>query len=258
MEEKFVSTEKIIETLKSAVAKREVFPVLAGSALKNIGVQNLLNYIAELIPAPIKGNNEFKGLIFKIQSLPNIGLVYYVRVYSGTLSKGSQIYNLTSGKRFRVNRIMKIHVISVTDLPVADYGSIIAVTGIEGVTGDTISTLNGVEKLYPIIELEPVISISIGTKSNSTADYEKLINTLKIMSLQDPSLKFETKEVAGVRQQIISGMGELHLQIIVDMIKSNYGIDVIASEPKVEYKSTFINKKEISYTFKRQTGGSGL
>lgn len=254
-----IDTDIIIKTLNSTIAQRKVFPVLAGSALKNIGVQNLLNYVSILIPEP-KSNpiQVMQGIVFKIQVLPTIGLVYYIRLYSGTLRKGDQVYNLTTGKRFRISRIMKIHVVNMTDLQEVESGSIVALSGLECTTGDTISSSPSAEKLYPIIKPEPVISVSLNTKSNSSAEFEKLIDVLRLMCLQDPSLHFETKDIGGVRQQIISGMGELHLQIVVDLIKTNHGIDVEASEPKVEYKSTFLKPREISYVFKRQTGGSGL
>ena len=199
-----------------------------------------------------------KALIFKIQKLPSLGLIYYLRVYSGVLSKGEQLFNLSTLKKFRINRIMKMHVTHVEDQDSAVPGNIIAVTGIVGVTGDTLSSKSDDDPLYPIAKPENVVSISIKPTKNSPTEYEKIANALKLMVLQDPSLSYTMKEVGNLKEQIISGMGELHLQIVADILKEEHKLDLTISDPKVEYKSTLSKSKDVVYTFKSQTGGSGL
>ena len=249
--------ELIKEVMRNGLKARQLFPVLSGSALKNIGVQPMLDHVAEIFPSPasIEGS-EAKALLFKIQKLPNIGLLYYLKIYSGNLLKGDRLYNLTLGKRFRINRIVRMHAISLEDLETAGAGDIVGVIGLEGGrTGDTLASNLRSEKLFPIEVPDSVISVAVFPESKSNSDIEKMNSALRFLTLQDPSLKILEQ---ADQQKVISGMGELHLQVAVATLEEICNFKILTSSPKVEYRSTFKSSRDITYTYKKQSGGSGL
>jgi elongation factor G len=277
--EKYLAGEEITEDELRGALRREtialkIVPVLAGSAFKNKGVQPLLDAVVDYLPSPLdvssvvginpKSNKEeerkpdakdpFSGLVFKIMADKHIGQLSFVRIYSGTLKSGSYTLNSTRGSKERVGRIMRMHANKREDIEQASAGEIVAVAGLKQVTtGDTIC-----EESRPIIleALEfpaPVISQAIEPKTRP--DQEKLSLGLQRLAAEDPSFKVNTDQETG--QTIISGMGELHLEIIVDRLKREFGVDANVGRPQVAYRETIRKQAEGVGKFIRQTGGRG-
>src|SRR5262249_13369795 len=269
-----ISAEEIRAALRRETIALKLVPVVAGSAFKNKGVQPLLDSVIDYLPSPLdvpsviginpKKNQEeerkpdakdpFSGLVFKIMADKHVGQLSFVRIYSGTLKSGSYTLNSTRGSKERVGRIMRMHANKREDIDQASAGEIVAIAGLKQVTtGDTIC-----EESRPIVleALEfpaPVISQAIEPKTRP--DQEKLSLGLQRLAAEDPSFKVSTDQETG--QTIISGMGELHLEIIVDRLKREFGVDANVGRPQVAYRETITKLGEGVGKFIRQTGGRG-
>ncbi|MDE3080107.1 MAG: elongation factor G, partial [Paracoccaceae bacterium] len=253
------------------------FPVLAGSAFKNKGVQPLLNAVIDFLPAPIdvpvlKGfspddeseernierpasdDAPFSSLAFKIMNDPFVGSLTFTRIYSGSLKKGDSMMNSTKGKRERVGRMMMMHAINREEIEEAFAGDIIALAGLkETTTGDTLCDPSKPVVLETMTFPEPVIEIAVEPKSK--ADQEKMGIALARLAAEDPSFRVETNFESG--QTIMKGMGELHLDILVDRMKREFKVEANIGAPQVAYRETISREAEIDYTHKKQTGGTG-
>jgi elongation factor G len=266
--------ETLRRLVRLAVQKRAFHPVLCGSAFKNKGVQPLLDAVVDYLPTPIdrgaiKGidvkteepierqpsdSEPFSMLAFKIMDDPFVGTITFCRVYSGSVETGSSILNSTRDKKERVGRMLLMHANNREDIKEAYAGDIVALAGLKDVrTGDTLcDTLKPVilEKMeFP----EPVIEIAIEPKSK--ADQEKLGIALSKLAAEDPSFRVSTDQESG--QTILKGMGELHLDIKVDILRRTYKVDANIGAPQVAYREKITKKTEIDYTHKKQTGGTG-
>ena len=276
--EKYIEGESISEleirsALRAATIEAKIVPVLCGSALKNKGVQPLLNAIVEYLPSPmdIEGtqgidaktkediqvtheNKDFSALVFKAVADPFIGRLVYFRVYSGELKTGDSIYNSSTGKRERVGRIVRMHAQAREDMNIVKSGDIAALVGAKNATtGDTLSSPDSPIILENINFPDPVMSISIEPKTK--VDQEKLTDALIKLADEDPTLKINFD--SEVNQTLISGMGELHLEIIVDRMKREYKVEANIGKPKVAYRETITRKIEDEGKFIRQSGGHG-
>ena len=253
------------------------FPVLGGSAFKNKGVQPLLNAVIDFLPAPIdvpvlKGfspddeeevrnierapadDAPFAALAFKIMNDPFVGSLTFTRIYSGILKKGDQIVNTTKGKRERIGRMMMMHSIQREEIEEAFAGDIIALAGLkETTTGDTLSDSSKQVVLETMSFPDPVIEIAVEPKTK--ADQEKMGLALARLAAEDPSFRVETDFESG--QTIMKGMGELHLDILVDRMKREFKVEANIGAPQVAYRETISHMAEIDYTHKKQTGGTG-
>ena len=253
------------------------FPVTAGSSFKNKGVQPLLNAVIDYLPAPTdvpdlmgfspddeseernivrKADDAepFSALAFKIMNDPFVGSLTFTRIYSGTLKKGDQMLNSTKGKRERVGRMMMMHAINREEIEEAFAGDIIALAGLKDTTtGDTLCDPNKPVVLETMTFPEPVIEIAVEPKSK--ADQEKMGLALQRLSAEDPSFRVETDLESG--QTIMKGMGELHLDILVDRMKREFKVEANIGAPQVAYRETISQPAEIDYTHKKQTGGTG-
>ncbi|WP_370224294.1 elongation factor G [Pararhodobacter marinus] len=263
--------------LRKGTLSLSFFPVLGGSAFKNKGVQPLLNAVIDLLPAPIdvpllKGfspddeteernierpaddSAPFSALAFKIMNDPFVGSLTFTRIYSGVLKKGDQIMNTTKGKRERIGRMMMMHAINREEIDEAFAGDIIALAGLkETTTGDTLSDAQKQVVLETMSFPEPVIEIAVEPKSK--ADQEKMGLALARLAAEDPSFRVETNFESG--QTIMKGMGELHLDILVDRMKREFKVEANIGAPQVAYRETISHPAEVDYTHKKQTGGTG-
>jgi elongation factor G len=252
-------------------------PVAAGSAFKNKGVQPLLNAVIDFLPSPLDvpaymgfapgDENEerniprsaddeqpFAALAFKIMNDPFVGSLTFTRIYSGVLKKGDQLSNSTKGKRERVGRMMMMHAISREEIEEAFAGDIIALAGLkETTTGDTLCDPSKPVVLETMTFPEPVIEIAVEPKTKN--DQEKMSQGLARLAAEDPSFRVETDLESG--QTIMKGMGELHLDILVDRLKREFKVEANIGAPQVAYRETISHEIEHSYTHKKQSGGSG-
>jgi elongation factor G len=252
----------------------KIIPVLCGSAFRNKGVQPLLDAVIEYLPSPLdippvkgidpdsqqsderpaKDDAPFSALAFKIMTDPFVGTLSFFRVYSGSLTAGSSVYNSTKGKRERIGRLLKMHANKREEIKEVYAGDIAAGVGLRtATTGDTLCDENEPIILESIEFPEPVISIAIEPKSK--ADQEKLGLSLQKLAAEDPSFRVRTDEETG--QTIISGMGELHLEIIVDRLLREFNVGANVGKPQVAYKETVRKAVEQQGKFIRQTGGRG-
>jgi elongation factor G len=270
--------EPDIENLKKCIRKGTVsakfVPVLCGSAFKNKGVQPLLDAVVDFLPSPldigaIKGETldgdkelirnpsdeePFCGLAFKIMTDPFVGSLTFVRVYSGTLDAGSYVMNSVKDEKERAGRMLAMHANSREDIKEARTGDIIALCGLKNTTtGDTICDPSKPIILERIIFPEPVIEVAVEPKTK--ADQEKMGLALARLAAEDPSFRVSTDYESG--QTIIKGMGELHLDIIVDRMKREFKVEANVGAPQVAYRETITKKAEVDYTHKKQTGGAG-
>lgn len=269
-----ISNSELKETLRKAVIAYKVIPIYCGTSLRNKGVQPVLDAIVDYLPSPldlgtIKGidpktgkegtrklndDEKFSALAFKIQLDPHVGKITYSRIYSGSLQSGSYIYNVNKGKQERVSRILLMHANQREEIDKAYAGEIVALVGPkETSTGDTLADQQSPILLEKIIFPEPVISLAIEPKTK--ADQEKLSYTLQRLSEEDPTFKVKVNHETG--QTIMSGMGELHLEILVDRMRREMGMDVNVGKPQVAYKETITNKVEQEAKYIKQTGGHG-
>ena len=274
LEEKEITVEELQQALRKAVLAYRLIPVFAGSALKNKGVQLLLDAVCYYLPSPldrppVEGINPatgeaivrsadeegpFAALVFKIASDPYVGSLDYFRVYSGKLVKGSYVLNTRSGKKERIGRIMKVFANKREELETIAAGQIGATVGLKDVkTGDTICDLEHPIVLEQINFPEAVISIRVEPKTQ--VDQVKLDDSLKKLSDEDPTFKVKQDRETG--ETIISGMGELHLEIIVDRLKRDFGLEVNVGRPEVAYRETITQEIEAQGKYIHQSGGRG-
>ena len=278
--EKFFAEEEIsVNELKSALRKAvidyKLVPVFAGSSLKNTGIQPLLDAVVEYLPSPtdidhieghVPGNEEekvqrrlvpeekFCGLAFKIQTDPHVGKLTYFRVYSGSIKAGSYVYNSSKDIKERVGRLLLMHANDREEVSEAQAGEIIAVVGLKDTkTGDTLSDENNKMILEGITFADPVISLAIEPKTKS--DQEKMGMALAKLSEEDPTFSIEVDHETG--QTIIGGMGELHLDIIVDRMKREFKVDANVGKPQVAYRETITQTAEGEGKYIKQSGGRG-
>jgi elongation factor G len=269
-----LTTDEIRQALRARTIRGEIVPALCGSAFKNKGVQAMLDAVIEYLPAPdevkaISGMLEdgetvierkssddepFAALAFKIATDPYVGTLTFFRVYSGVLSSGDAIYNSVKGKRERVGRMVQMHANDRTEIKEVRAGDIAAAVGLKDVTtGDTLCDLNKPVVLERMEFPEPVISVAVEPKSKP--DQEKMGVALGKLAQEDPSFRVKTDEESG--QTIISGMGELHLDIIVDRMRREFGVEANIGKPQVAYRETIRKKVEVEGKFVRQSGGRG-
>ena len=278
MEKFFETGELSPEEMKAAIRKgtlaMKINPVLCGSSYKNRGVQHLLDAIVDYLPSPIdvdhvKGVNPdtdveeirktddeepFAGLAFKMVADPFVGKLAYFRVYSGTLSAGSYVYNATKGKKERVGRLLLMHANHREEIDKIYSGDICAIVGLkETTTGDTLCDENHPIILEKMEFPEPVIQVAIEPKTK--AGQEKMTLALLKLAEEDPTFKFYTDKETG--QTIIAGMGELHLEIIVDRLLREFKVEATVGKPQVSYKETFRKAVDAEGMYKRQSGGKG-
>ena len=269
-----ITPDEIVSALRKITIEMKGTPVLCGSAFKNKGVQQLLDAVISYLPSPLDvpdvvgispGSKEetirkcsddepFSALAFKIMTDPFVGQLTFFRVYSGKVEAGSYVYNSTRQSRERIGRILRMHADKREDIKEVYSGDIAAAVGLKNtLTGDTLSDENNPVLLEVIEFPDPVISVAIEPKTKG--DQEKLALSLGRLSQEDPSLRVSTDEETG--QTIISGMGELHLEIIVDRLKREFKVDANVGKPQVAYRETITQKVEIEGKYIRQTGGRG-
>ncbi|WP_318357997.1 elongation factor G [Enterobacter sp.] len=269
-----LSEADIIAGLRARTVAGEIQPMLCGSAFKNKGVQRMLDAVVELMPSPldipsIKGVGEkgetierhaddsepFSALAFKLMTDPYVGQLTFIRVYSGVLKKGDSVYNPVKGKKERIGRIVQMQANDRLEVDELRAGDIAACVGLKDVTtGDTLTDPSAIITLERMEFPEPVISLAIEPKTK--ADQEKMGIALQRLASEDPSFRLHTDEESG--QTIISGMGELHLEIIVDRMKREFSVDANIGRPQVTYRETLRKTvKEVEGKFVRQSGGKG-
>jgi len=276
--EKFLNGEKISsDELRASIRRSTIalklVPVLAGSAFKNKGIQPLLDAVVDYLPSPLdvppvegttandevvlrraRDDEPFSALAFKIMSDPFVGHVTYIRVYSGVLKAGSYVYNSTKSTRERVGRLLRMHANKREEIEAIYAGDIAACVGLKSVTtGDTLCDEGNAVVLENIEFPAPVISVAIEPKTK--ADQDKLGNAMQRLAQEDPTFRVHSDEDTG--QTIISGMGELHLEIIVDRMMREFGVQATVGRPQVAYRETIRKKAEAEGKYIRQTGGRG-
>jgi elongation factor G len=264
-----------MQALRHGTIANEIVPVLCGSAFKNKGVQPMLDAVVDFLPAPtdlppIKGMDKkgieeleraaddkepFSALAFKIMSDPHVGKLTYFRVYSGSLETGSYVYNSTKDRKERIGRILRMHANAREDVDGVFTGDIVAAIGLKGTTtGDTLTDDKNPIVLEAIEFPEPVIHVAVEPKTKS--DQDKLSKALQSLSEEDPTFRVRTDEETG--QTVISGQGELHLEVIVDRMLREFKVDATVGKPQVAYRETITQKVEkVVYRHVKQTGGSG-
>jgi elongation factor G len=273
LEDGDLNESHIIEGLRAGTLANDIVPCLCGTAFKNKGVQALLDTVIHLMPSPldvpaIKGINEdesegvrnsddnepFAALAFKIATDPYVGTLTFFRVYSGVLHSGDTVYNPVKSKKERVGRILQMHSNSREEIKEVRAGDIAAAVGLKDVTtGETLCALDNVITLERMEFPDPVISVAVEPKTK--ADQEKMGIALSKLAQEDPSFRVHTDEESG--QTIISGMGELHLDIIVDRMKREFKVEANVGRPQVAYRETIRKAVEAEGKFVRQSGGRG-
>ena len=270
--------EPSIDDIKRCIRKGTIaldfFPTYCGSAFKNKGIQLVLDAVVDYLPSPtevqpqpevdaegnetgqfaiVDPNKPLRALTFKVMD-DRFGALYFTRIYSGKLEKGMTVLNTATGKTERIGRMVEMHADSREEISSAQAGDIIAIVGLKNVqTGHTLCDPNNPATLEPMVFPDPVISIAIRPKDKSAS--EKMGIALSKMMAEDPSFRVETDEDSG--ETIIKGMGELHLDIKVDILRRTHGVDVEVGKPQVAYRETITQRVEDSYTHKKQSGGSG-
>jgi elongation factor G len=270
------SEEQLVAAIRRATIAGGITPVLCGSAFKNKGVQPMLDAIVDYLPSPVdippvKGhevNNEeqvvlrkadpsepFAALAFKIMSDQHLGKLTYIRIYSGTLESGSNVLNSTKGRRERIGKIYQMHANKREERPTAVAGQIVAVMGLKDTsTGDTLSDPAKQVILESMTFPAPVIHVAIEPRTKG--DQDKLGTAIQRLAEEDPTFQVRTDEETG--QTIIAGMGELHLEILVDRMRREFHVEANVGRPQVAYRETVRRKVEkVDYTHKKQTGGAG-
>lgn len=273
LEGKEFTEEEIKKALRKRTIHNEIVPVFCGSAFKNKGVQAVLDGVVEYLPSPldipaIRGVDEdgeeihrktsyeepFSALAFKIATDPFVGTLTYFRVYSGILKSGDTVYNPVKAKKERIGRLLQMHANSREDIKEVRAGDIAAAVGLKTVTtGDTLCDINKVVTLERMDFLDPVIAVAVEPKTK--ADQEKMGIALGKLAQEDPSFRVHTDEESG--QTIIEGMGELHLEIIVDRMKREFNVEANVGKPQVAYRETLKKAVEQEGKFVRQSGGRG-
>jgi len=264
----------LVKCIRKGTIDSAFVPVLLGSAFKNKGVQPLLDAVVDYMPSPthvaaIKGvkvgsdeeierhnsdDEPFSALAFKIMNDPFVGSLSFIRVYSGILESGKSVMNTVKGKRERVGRMLLMHANSREEIKEAHAGDIVALVGLkQTTTGDTLSDADNEVILERMEFPDPVIEIAVEPKTKS--DQEKMATALQRLAAEDPSFQVSTDQESG--QTVIKGMGELHLEIIVDRMLREFKVDANIGQPQVAYRETISREADIDYTHKKQTGGSG-
>jgi len=270
-----ITEQELVSGIRKATIAQKIFPVICGSSFKNKGVQNLLDAVCDYLPSPIdippvkgtaidnpeqvlereaKDSEPFSALVFKIMTDPFVGQLGFIRVYSGKLNAGDSIYNVSKGRRERVGRLVKMHANKREEIQEVLAGDICAAVGLKQViTGDTICDEKDPILLESIDFPAPVIQLAIEPKTK--ADQEKLGIAIQKLVSEDPTLRVNTDPETG--QTILAGMGELHLEIIVDRMQREFNVGANVGKPQVAYRETIRTRAEYDYTHKKQTGGSG-
>jgi elongation factor G len=270
-----LSDEEIKKGLRQRTLKNEIIPMLCGSAFKNKGVQAMLDGVVDYLPSPadvpaVTGmlndaagtpaerhpvdNEPFSALAFKIATDPYVGTLTYFRVYSGVLKSGDSVYNPIKDREERIGRLLQMHANERTEIKEVLAGDIAAAVGLKKVsTGDTLSDTDNVIILEKMVFPEPVISVAVEPKTK--ADQEKMGLALGKLAQEDPSFRVHSDEESG--QTIISGMGELHLEILVDRMKREFGVEANVGKPQVAYRETIRGSVEQEGKYVRQSGGRG-
>jgi len=274
VENKEITEEELKKAIRNITIEVKGVPVLCGAAFKNKGIQPLLDAVVDYLPSPLdilppsgvnpeSGKNEtrkisddesFSGLVFKIATDPFVGRLSYVRIYSGIMRKGMQVLNTTNSKKRKISRLLQMHANHREEREEVYCGDIVAVIGLRSITtGDTICDTGRPIKYESINFPEPVLSIAIEPKTK--VDYEKLSAALGKLIEEDPTFKMSIDSETG--QTIISGMGELHLEIIVDRLLREFGIDANVGRPQVAYRETITKSAQVEGKYIRQSGGRG-
>ncbi len=269
-----IKEEDLVKCIRKGTLNFSFVPILTGSAFKNKGVQPLLDAVINYLPSPIdigsiKGtkpgsedeiemkfedNAGFSALAFKVANDPFVGSLTFIRVYSGTIKTGTGIYNSSKEKEERVGRMLLMHANSREDIKEANAGDIVALAGLKyTITGHTLCDEEKPVLLEPMEFPDPVIEIAVEPKTK--ADQEKMGEALGRLAKEDPSFRVTSDEESG--QTIIKGMGELHLDIIVDRMKREFKVEANVGAPQVAYRETLENASEVEYTHKKQSGGAG-
>jgi len=269
-----ISEAEIKAALRKASLAMQAIPVICGTAFRNKGVQTMLDAVVDYLPSPLEvpaiqgvnpdndepisrraaDDDEFAALAFKIMTDPYVGTLGFIRVYSGVLHVGDTVLNAGKGKKERIGRLLKMHADNREDVKEVYAGDIAAVVGPKNLTtGDTISSLSSPITLESIHFPDPVIAIAIEPKTK--ADQEKLSTALQKIATEDPSFRVSSDEETG--QTLISGMGELHLEIVVDRITREFGVDANIGRPQVAYRETIRRNVKHEVRFAKQTGGRG-
>lgn len=269
-----ITEREILDALRKAVLDASIVPMVCGSSFKNKGVQTMLDYVMELLPSPldqeaVKGTNPdtgaellrkpdvkepFAALAFKIATDPFVGRLCFIRVYSGNLEAGSYVYNARSENKERISRIFQMHANKQNPIPNVSAGDIAAVVGFKDIkTGDTLCDEKSPIVLESMQFPEPVIGLAIEPKTQ--ADVDKLGMALSKLAEEDPTFRVHTDEDSG--QTIIQGMGELHLDILMDRLKREFKVEVNQGAPQVAYKESITGTTQHRETYKKQTGGRG-
>ena len=273
--EEDISEEEIHDAIREATLSLDITPVVCGTALKNKGVQIMLDKVIDFLPSPLDMeavhgvdpsdletqmtrkpdvNEPFSALAFKIMTDPYVGKLTFFRVYSGTLDKGSYILNASTGQRERVGRILEMHANDKKDIEIVRAGDIAAAVGVKQVhTGDTFCDVDSPILLEQITFPEPVIKLAVEPKSKADAD--KLTTGLVKLAEEDPTFQVQTDEETG--QTTIAGMGELHLEIIVDRLRREFKVEANVGQPQVAYRETISKPVTHRELYKKQTGGRG-
>ena len=274
LEEQEITEEDLKRAIREGTLHHGLVPVLNGTAFKNKGVQPLLDAVVDYLPSPldipeivgtsVKGEEEvtrkvsddepFSALAFKIMTDPHVGRLAFFRVYSGSLEKGSQILNPRTGNKERMGRILEMHANDREDVDAVYTGDIMAAIGIKDVrTGDSLVAIDKPLILEEMTFPDPVIDVAVEPKSK--VDQEKLSKALMALSQEDPTFRVHTDQETA--QTILSGMGELHLEVLVDRMLREFNVDASVGKPQVAYRETITKEVTTTYTHKKQTGGSG-
>ena len=269
-----ITPQELRAALRKATIGLQIVPVVAGSAFKNKGVQTLLDAVVDYLPSPldipaVEGVNPktdetetrkadakepFAGLVFKLMADKHLGQLAFVRIYSGTVNAGSYVYNTIKGSKERVGRLMRMHANKREDIESASAGEIIAIGGMKNVTtGDTISDESRQIVLESMEFPDPVVRVAVEPKTRQ--DQDRMGVALSRLASEDPSFQVSTDHETG--QTIIAGMGELHLEIIVDRMKREFGVEANVGKPQVAYRETITMPAAGKEIFKKQTGGRG-
>ena len=266
-----ISPETLLRTIRQATIELKLVPVILGSAFKNKGIQQLLDAVVDFLPSPLdvppiegkdpKGktisrdiDGPLSALAFKVMNDPYTGNLTFIRIYSGKLMAGSSVYNVNSDKKERIGRLVKMHASQREEIKEASAGDIIAAVGIKHTkTGDTLADEDHPIILESIEFPEPVISVAVAPKSRD--EIEKMSRAFSRLLREDPSLRVKTDRETG--QTILSGMGELHLEIIVDRLLREFQVEAVVGEPQVAFRETLTKPAQIHYRHVKQTGGKG-
>jgi elongation factor G len=269
-----LSEEEITRCIRYGTVQSKFVPVVCGSAFKNKGVQPLLDAIVDFLPSPldvpaveginpksdlvetrsVAADEKFSALAFKVMNDPFVGSLTFVRIYSGKLNAGDSVMNTVKNQKERVGRMLRMHANDREDIKTAIAGDIVALAGLKNTTtGDTLSDVDNLIILERMEFPEPVIELAVEPKT--TADQEKMGLALSRLAAEDPSFRVASDRETG--QTVIKGMGELHLEIIIDRMKREFKVEANVGAPQVAYRETITKSAEIDYTHKKQSGGAG-